>query len=195
MQHNSKNIQKLLLTVVIVIIINLLASQFFYRFDLTQDNRYTLSATSLNIIKNIDEPMYLDVYLEGDFPGEFKKLQTETQQLLQEFKARNSNIIFQFINPLAEKEKSQEMSRKLFDKGLTPIAITVDDKGKQEQSMVFPWAIARYKGREIKVQLLKNMLGASTADKVVSSVQHLEYAFANAINTISIQKQKKIVKK
>ena len=192
MQHNSKNIQKLLLTVVIVIIINLLASQFFYRFDLTQDNRYTLSTTSLNIIKNIDEPMYLDVYLEGDFPSEFKKLQTETQQLLQEFKARNSNIIFQFINPLADKENSQEMSRKLFDKGLTPIAVTVDDKGKQEQSMVFPWAIARYKGREIKVQLLKNMLGASTADKVVSSVQHLEYAFANAINTISIQKQKKI---
>ena len=192
MQHNSKNIQKLLLTVVIVIIINLLASQFFYRFDLTQDNRYTLSTTSLNIIKNIDEPMYLDVYLEGDFPSEFKKLQTETQQLLQEFKARNSNIIFQFINPLADKENSQEMSRKLFDKGLTPIAVTVDDKGKQEQSMVFPWAIARYKGREIKVQLLKNMLGASTADKVVSSVQHSEYAFANAINTISIQKQKKI---
>ncbi len=192
MQNNSKNIQKLLLTIVIVIIINLLGSQFFLRFDLTQDNRYTLSETSLNIVKNIDEPLYVDVYLEGDFPSEFKKLQTETQQLLQEFKARNSNVIFQFIDPLADKEKSQSKSRELFNKGLTPISITVDDKGKQEQTMVFPWAIARYKDQEIKVQLLKNMLGASTADKVVSSVQHLEYAFANAINTISVQKQKQI---
>ena len=192
MQNKSKNIQKLLLTIVIVIIINLLGNQFFHRFDLTQDKRYTLSETSLKIVKNVDEPLYVDVYLEGDFPGEFKKLQIETQQLLQEFKARNSNIIFQFIDPLADKEKSQAKSRELFNKGLTPISVTVDNKGKQEQSMVFPWAIARYKDREIKVQLLKNMLGASTADKVVSSVQHLEYAFANAINTISVQKQKKI---
>ncbi len=192
MKNNNKNIQKLLLTIVIVIIVNLLGSQFFLRFDLTQDNRYTLSETSLNIVKNVDEALYVDVYLEGDFPGEFKKLQTETQQLLQEFKARNSNIIFQFIDPLADKEKSQAKSRELFNKGLTPIAITVDDKGKQSQSMVFPWAIARYKDREVKVQLLKNMLGASTADKVVSSVQHLEYAFANAINTISVKKQKTI---
>ena len=116
----------------------------------------------------------------------------ETQQLLQEFKARNSNIIFQFIDPLADKEKSMEKSKELFNKGLTPISVTVDDKGKQSQSMVFPWAIVRYKDREVKVQLLKNMLGASTADKVVSSVQHLEYAFANAINTISVKKQKTI---
>ena len=192
MKNNIKNIQKLLLVLLIVIIINLIGSQFYKRFDLTQDNRYSLSETSLKIIKNVDEPMYVDVYLEGDFPGEFKKLQTETQQLLQEFKARNSNIIFQFIDPLANKEKSMAKSKELFSKGLTPISITIEDKGKQEQSMVFPWAIARFKNREIKVQLLKNMLGASTADKVVSSVQHLEYAFANAINTISTQKQKKI---
>ena len=192
MQNNPKNTQKLLLTVLIILIINILGSQFYHRFDLTQDNRYTLSETSLKIVEKIDEPLYLDVYLEGDFPGEFKKLQTETQQLLQEFKARNSNVIFQFINPLADKDKSQTKSRELYAKGLTPIAITVDNKGKQEQTMVFPWAIARYKNRETKVQLLKNMLGASTADKVVSSVQHMEYAFANAINTISVQKQKKI---
>ena len=119
MKKNSNNIQKLLLTIAIVIIINLLGSQFFYRFDLTQDNRYTLSETSLKIIENVDEPLYLDIYLEGDFPSEFKKLQTETKQLLQEFKARNSNIIFQFIDPLADKEKSLSKSRELFNKGLT----------------------------------------------------------------------------
>jgi gliding-associated putative ABC transporter substrate-binding component GldG len=192
MKNKSKNLQKLSLTIGFVIMINLLGSQFFHRFDLTQDKRYTLSETSLTILKNVQEPLYIDVYLEGDFPGEFKKLQTETQQLLQEFKAKNSNIIFQFTNPLDNGDKNLGKAKELAGKGLTPISITVDDKGKQSQSMVFPWAIARYNGKEIKIQLLKNMLGASTADKVVSSVQHLEYAFANAINTVSNQKQKKI---
>ena len=191
MKKDNK-IQQLLLTILVVIIINLLGSQFFYRLDLTNDNRYTLSKTTLNIVKKVEEPLYIDVYLEGDFPGEFKKLQTETQQLLQEFKAVNSNIIFQFINPIDVDDKNLGKAKELLGKGLTPVSVTVDNKGKQEQTMVFPWAVARFNGKEIKIQLLKNMLGASTADKVVSSVQHLEYAFADAINTVSTTKQKKI---
>ncbi|MBC7641588.1 MAG: gliding motility-associated ABC transporter substrate-binding protein GldG [Flavobacterium sp.] len=190
--NKASKFQKLILTIVIVLIINLAGSQFFHRFDLTNDQRYTLSQTSLDIVQKVDEPLYIDVYLDGDFPSEFKKLQTETQQLLQEFKSRNSNIIFQFINPLDSNDKNLGKAKELVGKGLTPVSVSVDNKGKQEQSMVFPWATARLGNKEIKIQLLKNMLGASTADKVVSSVQHLEYAFANAINTVSQTKQKKI---
>ena len=193
MNNNSKNsIQKLLLTIAIVMVINIAGSQFFHRFDLTKDKRYTLSKTSLDIIKNVKEPLYVDVYLEGDFPGEFKKLQSETQQLLEEFKAYNSNIIFQFVDPLENAENSMGKAKELMGKGLTPINITVDDKGKQSQEMVFPWAIARYNSKEIKIPLLKNSMRETTEQKVVSSVQHLEYAFANGFNTISKEKQKKI---
>ena len=77
-------------------------------------------------------------------------------------------------------------------RGLTPVNVTVNDKGQQTQEVVFPWAIATCGNRSVKVPLLKNMMGASTAQKVVSSVQHLEYAFANAINTIAKAKQKKV---
>lgn len=188
----NKNFQKVAFTLLIVLIVNLLGYQFFHRFDMTQDQRYTLSNTSMQIIQQVQEPLYIDVYLEGDFPGEFKKLQTETQQLLEEFKAYNSNIIFQFINPLDAENQGMGKAKELFGKGLTPISITVDDKGKQSQEMVFPWAIARYKNKEIKIPLLKNTMTQSTEEKIVSSVQHLEYAFANGINTISKDKEKKI---
>jgi gliding-associated putative ABC transporter substrate-binding component GldG len=165
---------------------------FFERFDLTNDKRYTLSQTSLNIIKNVDEPLILDVFLEGEFPGEFKKLQTETQQILEEFKAYNPNIGFQFINPLENEEEADTIMQSFMERGLTPLNVTMNDQGKQTQEVVFPWAIATYKDRSVKVPLLKNLMGASTAEKVVSSVQHLEYAFANAINTISKAKEKKV---
>jgi len=184
-------LQQLLLTFALLFLLNLIGNKYFHRFDLTQDKRYTLSATSLTIVKEIEEPLYVDVYLEGDFPGEFKKLQTETQQLLEEFKAHNSNIIFQFTNPLENDDKSMGKAKELVGKGLTPISITVDDKGKQSQEMVFPWAIVRYNNKEVKIPLLKNMMGASTEQKVISSVQHLEYAFANGLNTVSKIKQKK----
>jgi gliding-associated putative ABC transporter substrate-binding component GldG len=82
--------------------------------------------------------------------------------------------------------------KKFFEKGLTPINVTVEDKGKQTQEVVFPWALANYGDKGAKVQLLKNLMGASTEKKVESSVQHLEYAFAEAIHKISNEKQRKI---
>ena len=190
--NTNLNLKKLALTLVLLIVINLIGTQFFHRFDVTNDKRYTLSKTSLSIIKSVKEPLIIDVFLKGQFPGEFKKLQTETQQLLEEFKAYNSNIVFQFVDPLENESQQDSLIQAFQERGLTPINITLDDKGKQTQEVVFPWAIATYQGRSVKVPLLKNMMGASTAEKVVSSVQHLEYAFANAFNTISNPKEKKI---
>lgn len=186
------NLKALVFTIIILLVLNGIGSQFFHRFDLTQDKRYTLSQTSLNIIKEVKEPLIIDVFLKGQFPGEFKKLQTETQQILEEFKAYNSNITFQFVNPLENEEERDTIMQSFIERGLTPVNVTVDDKGKQTQEVVFPWAIATYNGRSVKVPLLKNLMGASTAEKVVSSVQHLEYAFSNAFNTISKAKEKKV---
>lgn len=184
--------KKSLLILLAIVLINLLGHFFFFRFDLTQDKRYTLSATSLKLIKEIEEPLQIEVFLKGNFPGEFKKLQAETQQLLDEFKAYNSQISFQFINPLAEEKARDTIMAAFISKGMLPVNVTVNDKGKQSQEAAFPWALATYKGRSVKVPLLKNNMGASTAEKVVSSVQHLEYAFANAFQTVIKPKQKKI---
>ena len=193
MKTANSNFKKIALTIGFVVILNLAGHFLYKRFDLTADKRYTLSQTSLNIVAEVKEPLYIDVFLEGDFPGEFKKLQTETQQLLEEFKTNNSNIIFQFVNPLEKEEEKDSIMQSFIQRGLTPVNVTVNDKGQQTQEVVFPWAVATCGNRSIKVPLLKNMMGASTAEKVVSSVQHLEYAFANAINTVSKDKQKKVV--
>jgi gliding-associated putative ABC transporter substrate-binding component GldG len=192
MKKNTNYFKKIILLIVVLISVNFAGYYVFKRFDLTSDQRYTLSDTSLQIISEIKEPLYIDVFLEGQFPGEFKKLQTETQQLLEEFKAENSNIIFQFVNPIENEDEREQVMQSFAERGLLPINVTLNDKGQQTQEVVFPWAIATYGDRSVKVPLLKNMMGASTAEKVVSSVQHLEYAFANAFNTISKNKEKKV---
>ena len=189
---NKNNLKSLLGIITLVLALNVLSNGFFHRFDLTKDKRYTLSQTSLNIIKQVQNPLYIKIYLQGDFPAEFKRLQSETQDLLEEFQAYNKNIVFEFVNPLENKDESIDNIKDLYLKGLTPINITVDDKGKQSQAMVFPWAIAVYNNKEVNVPLLKNIMGASTTQKVTGSVQHLEYSIADAINKITKDKQKKV---
>lgn len=175
-----------------IVALNFLSNFFFKRFDLTQDKRYTLSETTLNIIKTVDSPLYIDVYLEGNFPPEFTRLQNETKQLLEEFSAYNSKIIFQFKNPIEKEEMRVEVMKQFYQRGMQPLNITVEDKGKQSQEVVFPWAQATYGDKFAKVSLLKNLMGASTEEKVISSVQHLEFGFAEAITKITKDKQKKI---
>ena len=192
MTSNKKNTKSLFIVIAFLLVLNGLSGYFFHRFDLTKDKRYTLSTISLNIVKQVQNPLYIKIYLQGDLPAEFKRLQNETKDLLEEFQAYNKNIIFEFEDPLENEDESMDNIKELYIKGLTPINITVDDKGKQSQAMVFPWAIAVYNNKEVNIPLLKNSMGASTTQKVISSVQHLEYSIADAINKITKEKQKKI---
>ena len=188
----QQNIKVLGITVFVLIVLNVLGTLFFHRFDLTKDKRYTLSKTSLQIVKQVKNPLSIKIYMQGDLPADFRRLQQETKQLLEEFQAYNSNIVFEFVNPMENEDESMEMVKSLYQKGLTPINITVDDKGKQSQAMVFPWAIAVYDNKEVNIPLLKNIMGASTEQKVIGSIQHLEYSISDAINKITKAKQKKV---
>ncbi|KVV15165.1 gliding motility-associated ABC transporter substrate-binding protein GldG [Flavobacterium sp. TAB 87] len=189
---SKKNIESLLIVIAILIALNFAGSYVFHRFDLTKDKRYTLSETSLKIIDQVRNPLSIKIYMQGDLPPEFRRLQLETKQLLEEFQAYNRSIVFEFVDPLENEKESQDLIKELYRKGLTPVNITVDDKGKQSQAMVFPWAIAVYNGKEVNIPLLKNMMGASTTQKVIGSVQHLEYSIADAIYKLSTEKQKKV---
>ena len=189
-QKNS--LKKLGFLAIGLFLLNFASYYIYKRFDVTQDKRYTLSETTKKIIDGVDSPLIIDVFLEGNFPADFKKLQTETRQLLEEFSAYNSNITFQFVNPVEKEEERVDVMKKFFAKGLKPINVTVEDKGKQTQEVVFPWALANYGDKGAKVQLLKNLMGASIENQVESSVQHLEYVFAEAINKISKEKQRKV---
>lgn len=188
----QQNIKLLSITVFVLIVLNVLGNLFFHRFDLTKDKRYTLSETSLQIVKQVKNPLSIKIYMEGDLPADFRRLQQETKQLLEEFQVYNSNIVFEFVNPMENEDESDELAKSLFQKGLTPLNVSVDYKGKQSQAMVFPWAIAVYNNKEVNIPLFKNKMGVKTEQKVIGSVQHLEYSIADAINKITKEKQKKV---
>ncbi|MBC6998057.1 gliding motility-associated ABC transporter substrate-binding protein GldG [Cytophaga sp. FL35] len=181
-----------LLALFILFAINF-TSQFVYtRFDLTEDGRFTLSNEAVDIISSFEKPVIVDVLLDGELPPEFAKLRTETKQILEEFASENSQIKFNFIDPLEDSGSAEQTMAELQGLGLTPAQITVEDNGSMSQEIVFPWALVNYDNNTVKVPLLKNKLGASSEERVNNSVQQLEYAFADAFSKISIQEKKQI---
>lgn len=188
----KKDVSLLIRLFVGLVLLNACGTYLYVRHDFTQDKRYTLSHATNSIVDAIEEPVEIDVFLKGNFPQEFRRLQSETKQLLEEFQSRNSNVRFRFIDPSEEGTSQGAVLEELYNYGLKPVTISVNDKGTQSQQLVYPWAIVSKGEKATRVQLLKNLMGANTEEKVVSSVQHLEYAFADALHKVTQEKSKKI---
>ena len=191
-KYTKNNIKNLALIIVILIVANVVSNQFFKRLDLTSDKRYTLSETTLNALKNVKEPINIDIFLDGEFPAAFKRLQNETYQLLEEYKAYNSNIIFKFNNPNGDASNAEQFASELIGLGFTPTNINQNIKGKKELIQIFPWAIANIGEKSVRVPLLVNNYGNKPEENINKSVQLLEYAFTDAITKLTSVKKKKI---
>ena len=189
----NKNLKHIVILVIALIAVNIIGNKVYKRFDLTSDKRYTLSESAINVIKYIESPIVVDIFLEGnDFPSEFRRLQKETKQLLEEFSAKNKNIIFNFINPLEDDTTREQNIQQLTQRGLTPMQLNVQENGKSSQAIIFPWALASYNEQTVIIPLVKNKIGASQQELVSNSVQHLEYAFADGFSKLIKPKNRKI---
>ena len=176
-----------------LLVLNINSGLFKARFDLTEDKRYTLSEASKDLVANVDSPIIVDVFLDGEgFPSEFRRLKNETRQLLEEFANSNRNISFTFIDPLQDETNSNQNIQQLSQRGLTPMQLTVQESGKSTQKVIFPWALASYNEQTVKISLLKNNIGSTPEEKVSGSVQQLEYVFADAFSKLVNPKNKKV---
>ncbi len=112
--RRKRDLNILILALAGIVILNVLSSFFFGRIDFTAEKRYTLSEITKTILADMDDEVQVTVYLEGDFPAGFKRLRNSTADLLRDFKTySNANLKFDFVNPLAGDQKSQEEAREI----------------------------------------------------------------------------------
>ena len=184
--NRVSDISKIGALLLIVIGLNIVSNYVYKRFDLTQDGRYTLSEPAKKIISNVEGYIKIEVYLEGDFPSEFKRLQNETKQILEEIKVENSKIRFQFIDPLENNPEG------LIELGMQPSRLSIQQNGKTSEVVIFPWALVQYNDRFEKVSLLKDTNAQSQEEQLQNAIENLEYGFSDAIHKVTSKKEKKI---
>ena len=176
----------------LLLVINYIAEQWHSRIDLTQDKRYTLSETTRKTLSQIQQPLVIDVLLKGNIPTEFKKLQTEAVQLLEEYTAANDHLIVNFVNPLEDEPNADAAIQNLINNGLQPLQIAQTEAGKSSVEYIFPWAVISDGKRVEKVRLFIDKLGTTDQERVQNSVQRLEYNLTDALHKFTVKKQKKI---
>lgn len=194
-KNNKRHeISSLFITLIIIVLVNVIGSFVYTRIDLTSEKRYTLSNTSKEILRDLDDYVYFRVYLEGDFPAGFKKLRKETKEMLDEFRAYSKFIDYEFINPSDGNSQSErnETYKILWQSGLNYYTETIQTSNGVQQIMIWPGIILSYREHEMPIDLLSGESGQSQETVLNNSAQDLEYKLISAIKDISTTNRKTI---
>lgn len=198
--NNRKKATWWIVLVTGLIAVNLLASVYHQRFDLTEEKRYSLSRPTKNLLRNLDEPVRIEVFLKGDFPAGFRKLANSVEEFLQEIREYgNGNIDVVFTDPLQGLDDS---SAQYFMDSINYFyeipAFTLQAPSKvgdeQTQKLVLPGAVIHYKDTTVGVNLLKGERSFGTEPEQLAALYNnveasMEYKFASAIQKITQQRK------
>ncbi|WP_254561457.1 gliding motility-associated ABC transporter substrate-binding protein GldG [Dyadobacter diqingensis] len=193
----KKIILRFLLLLVILAGLNWLASLLFFRWDLTEDKRYTISDATKQLLSNLDKDIVVNVYLSGEFPPGFERLESATRETLDEFKTySNGHLTYQFSDPsdAASEDERKKQYQNLVDRGLTPTNLFANEDGKRTEKLIFPGAIIQADTLAIPVQLLKANRSKETSpeEQLNQSYENVEFQLASAIRILDNPERKKI---
>tara|TARA_B110000003_G_scaffold257791_1_gene276441 strand:- start:50784 stop:52493 length:1710 start_codon:yes stop_codon:yes gene_type:complete len=179
--------------IIILILINVIASFLYFRLDLTQENKHSIDDATKELLSQVDDILYIKVYLDGDFPAGFEQLKNASYNLLEEFSDYSDFIEFKFINPSDRDEASKnKLYKQLIDQGLKPTNLEIRQKDGTSQKIIFPGAVINYKNKNTSLNLLLNQFGARPEISLNNSIENLEFEFSKSIFKLINNRSKKI---
>lgn len=181
--------KKNIILLICFLVIACISSFYFIRIDLTSDHRFSVSNQTKKLMKGLDAPLTVTIYLDGDLNPGFQRLKKSTQELMDELVIySDQSIIIEYVNPSNFETQEQRENKyiELQKKGLTPTAVYERDKeGKSIQKILFPCMEIGYKGRTIPISLLKNVRGNSGEENLNISIENLEFEITDGIRRLA----------
>ena len=181
--------------VVVLILVNIISSEVYTRVDLTEDQRYTISEATRDVLEDLDDAVFITVYLEGDLPPGFQQLHDATEALLEDFRnIAGDKIQYQLVDPSdqPDRESIARVYQQLQSQGLKEYSVQQNLEGTVSSRVLYPGATVSFKDKSLPVLLLQEQAGADPEAQLLNSEIGLEYAFVDAIDKLKIRERKKV---
>lgn len=178
-----------------ILVVCFVSTNFLYRIDLTVDKRYSLSEVSKQIAAELEEPVSIDFYLEGELEPGLKKLQREVFEKIAVLNAySDSPIRLKVIDPysLGSEEKRKALIEELYQKGIVPTSFRHETEKGVSTKLIFPGAVIRKGNREVAVNFLKFNQDFSHEYNFNHSAESVEFELVNAFQKL-LRSQKSTV--
>ena len=194
-QKRTRDVLILLNGVMLAIVLSQIASLFYFRLDLTEEKRYTIKEPTIALLQNLEDDVYVDVFLEGDLNAEFRRLRKAIRETLEEFRVYSGNKLhYRFSDPMAATgaNAQREFMSDLVSKGIKPINIIDSKDGRRTEKIVFPGALISFGGQQTGVMLLKDQVGQGAQEDLNRAIEGLEFELANAVHLLTVTARKQI---
>ena len=186
----------LILSLVFMLFSVILSDGNKYEIDLTNEKRNSISQETIKILENLEDKIYIKIYLEGELPSEFFRLQKHCIQLIEKFNSySNFEIEYELINPSQSETKKQreEYYRQIFESGVHPIWVKSTTKSVNNTQLCFPGAIVSFQEKEVALQIFTNIYFNDTTRATHYEIQHSINKLENNLikSIIDISEKKK----
>ena len=183
-----------LIITLIVVLANILAYNLNYNFDLTEEQRFTLSDQSIKVINKIDDNLTVKIYLEGSLPAGFQLLNSSIKNFMLNIKKINNKIDFEFIDPNNTENEDERLKifNQLQEQGLYATDLTIKKSTETSRKIIFPGAITYYKDKREAINLLENNFGVSPQENINNSIENIEFKIISTINKLLSNNKLKI---
>ena len=174
--------------VVALVLINILVHHFVVRWDMTNDRRYSIAPTTQALMQTLDAPLQVTILLDGELNAGFLRLQRATIEMVEELEAARGER-----REARGAEIGYRVSAENIPQGLPPTVIHErTHKGQTAQTTIYPYALVSYKGKTTIIELLRNNRGLSGEENLNHSIENLEFAFVEAIHSLTRESVEKI---
>lgn len=181
--------------VVLVLLVNLVATRYFFRADLTEEKRYSIKPQTKDILRVLEDDVYIEVYLEGELNAGFRRFQKNIRETLDEFRVyAPGKIHVTFTDPQAagSKQAQSEFMTDLAQRGIQPTNVVDTRDGQRVEKIIFPGAVIASGGMETGVMLLKGSTARTSDERINQSIETIEYELINALYTLTNTDRKRI---
>ncbi|MEQ8472522.1 MAG: Gldg family protein [Marinoscillum sp.] len=174
---NKKNIIiQVVIVLAIILVANLISNELYFRLDFTEDNRYTFSDATEDVVKNIDGVVTITAYFSEDLPPQLMKTRQDFQDQLVEYEdLSGGNIVFEFVNP----NESEETEQTAQQAGISPVMINVRERDQVQQMRAYLGAVLKMDDRTELIPVIQP--GAA-----------MEYSLTTALKKVSIADKPKV---
>ena len=190
-------IVQLVLIITGLIIINIISDRYYSHIDLTEDQRFSLTAPTENLLADVDDPIFIRILLDGEFPAGFKRLRQSTKDILDQYRSIAPKIIYEFQNPSPKGASNEELNNiklELSKDGIQPTTLRYGEGDALTNRQIYPYAIFSLGQKQVVMNLLEEQVMGIPEEVILNqSVSLLEYKFSNAIQKLTLKERSNIV--
>ena len=176
LKYGTGTIITIILFLGILVVLNLFSLKYFFRIDLTENKEYTLSDSTIKILKGLDDIISIKVYFSKKLPPYMNTLRQKVKDIITDYKNYGGDKVHvEYIDPGDDPATVHKM-RTL---GIPRVQLNIIEKDKAQ-------IVNAYLGIGIFFEDKKEVI------PLVKNVRTLEYDLTRAILKVSQKKLKKV---